>query len=100
MSKLSNNEQRELFGEDTKIRKATQGKWPKYAMAYLRPGESVENKKRKFYVFSEAAVLFDSGHVQVDFGRYVLYEDMSIRLMTDHDKHEISNAAEEYSASK
>jgi hypothetical protein len=97
---LSKAKQRETFRADEKIRKATEGEWPKYAMASLLPGEPAERKFRKFYTFSQAAVLFDSGHVQVDFGVYVLYEDMSIRRMTDHDKHEISNAADEHSASK
>jgi len=55
---------------------------------------------RKFVTFREAYVLYDSGLVRVDFGRYVLEKDFSVRPMTDKDKAKISEAADEYSASK
>lgn len=67
-------------------------KFPKYLMKI--------NRERKFLTFREAYVTYDSGLAQVEFGRYVLNEDFSVRKMTDEDKSKISDAADEYSASK
>ncbi len=97
---LTQGEQRKLFNADKETRKASDGLWPKYAMSFWNPEQGKENKQRKFLPFSEAAQLYDSGFVQVEFGIYVLSEDMSMRRMTDFDQHEISEAADEYSASK
>jgi hypothetical protein len=55
---------------------------------------------RKFLSLSEAYIAFDSGFLYVEFGRYVLNEDFSVRKMTEEDKKKISDAADEYSASK
>jgi hypothetical protein len=99
-NELSKAGQRELFKKDVEIREASRGEWPKYAMASYRQDQDKADKNRVFLPFSGAAALFDSGHVHVEFGIYVLYEDFTMRRMTDHDQHEISNAAEEYSASK
>lgn len=48
-----------------------------------------------------AAVLYDSGYVDVEFGELVvLNERYDCRSITDDDKRQISKAADEYSASK
>lgn len=97
---LSQTEQRALFKADEKVRKETEGEWPKYAMASWSPDQPEDEKKRKFYTFAEAAALYDSGFHQVKFGVYVLYSDFTMRHMTEFDQGEISEAADEYSASK
>ena len=66
--------------------------FPKYLMKI--------NGNRKFLTFHEAYVAYDSGSANVEFGRYVLSEDGSVRAMTDEDKSKISEAADKYSASK
>lgn len=66
--------------------------FPKYLMKI--------NGGRKFLPFGEAYVAYDSGSARVEFGRYVLNEDFSVRKMTDEDKSKISDAADKYSASK
>ncbi len=66
--------------------------YPKYLMKV--------NGDRKFFPFAEAAAIYDSGHERVEFGRYVLNEDFSVRKMTDEEKWKISRAADEYSHSK
>jgi hypothetical protein len=67
-------------------------KFPKYLMKI--------NGQRKFLSFERAYVMFDSGSDQVEFGRYVLEADFSVRKMTDEDREAISEAAERYSDSK
>ncbi len=56
--------------------------------------------ERNFLSFREAYVAYDLGFALVEFGRYVLNEDFSVRKMTDEDKSKISDAADAYSASK
>ena len=56
--------------------------------------------QRKFLPLYEAGIAWDSGMVKVECGRYVLERDLSVRLMTDEDRACISDAADEYSASK
>jgi hypothetical protein len=68
------------------------GAFPKYLMKV--------NGDRVFVSFRDTYVLFDSGNARVEFGRYVLNEDFSVRHMTQEDKDKISEAAEKYSDSK
>lgn len=58
------------------------------------------NGNRMFLPFEQAYVVYNSGSTQVEFGRYVLNEDFSVRKMTKEDKSKISDAADQYSASK
>ena len=99
---LSQTEQQELFSADEEIRKASKGLWPKYAMVCWTLEEGKKKKKRKFLSFSDSAdvLLYDPELFRVKFGIYVLYEDMGMRRMTEFDQCKISEAAEEYSASK
>jgi len=66
--------------------------FPKYLMKI--------NGERKFLSFRDAFVFYDSGSLLVEFGRYVLNEDFSVRKMTDEDRTKISRSADNYSASK
>ena len=66
--------------------------FPKYLMKI--------NGERKFMTFQEAYRAYDFNFAAVDFGRYVLNADFSVRKMTDEDKENISKAADEYSESK
>jgi len=66
--------------------------FPKYLM--------VIDGKLHFVPFREAYVAYDNGFVPVEFGQYVLNHDFSVREMTEEDKSKISDAADEYSASK
>ena len=66
--------------------------FPKYLMKI--------NGKRVFCSFRDAYVAYDSGWVPVQFGRYVLNADFTVRPMDDRDKAKISEAADEYSGSK
>jgi hypothetical protein len=66
--------------------------FPKYLMKI--------NGERRFLTFQEAATVFNSGMSQVEFGRYVLNEDFSVRLMTTEDISRICCLADRYSASK
>ena len=98
--KLSEADQRDLFEKDEKIRKSTEGEWPKYAMSSWLPEKPKEDKNRKFLSFGAAAQLYDSGFLQREFGIYVLYPDFTMRRMTEVDQEKISDAADEYSANK
>ena len=66
--------------------------FPKYEM--------IINGRREFLCRHEAARAYDSGFVKVSFGSLVMSEDFSTRPLTDADKATISDAADEYSASK
>ena len=66
--------------------------FPKYLMKI--------NGERKFLSLRDAYVAYDSGFTHVEFGRYVLNEDFSVRKMTIEDTSKISNAADKYGASK
>lgn len=66
--------------------------FPKYLMKI--------NGNRKFLTFRDAYVAFDSGSNRVEFGRYVLNENFSVRKMTDEDMTKISETADKYSESK
>lgn len=68
------------------------GEFPKYEM--------IINGRREFLRRSEAVRAYDNGFVKVAFGSLVLNEDFSTRPLTDADKAIISDAADEYSASK
>mgnify|MGYP001613841183 FL=1 len=63
---------------------------------YLMKG----NGQRKFFTFSEAVVVYDSGSCKVSFGQYILHADFSVEKMTDADKAMISEGADRYSAGK
>ena len=60
--------------------------------------------KRKYLPFREAYITFDSGFMDVDTGDFVLEflneNRFELRPMTKEDEKKISNAADEYSASK
>lgn len=58
------------------------------------------NGERKFMTFREAYVTYDSGFAKVEFGRYVLNENFTVRLMTKEDRQKISDAADDFSGSK
>ncbi len=64
--------------------------------------EMVVDGKEKYLPFREAYVVFDSGFVPVDTGKFVLefehQRDFKLRPMTGEDKRKISDAADEYSA--
>lgn len=62
--------------------------------------QMVLNGNEKFLPFREAYVAFDSGWMDVDTGQFVIDEGFKLRPMTPEDKRKISNAADEYSASK
>ena len=66
--------------------------FPKYLM--------IVNGKHELLPLGRAAAAYDSGLVPVSFGDLVLEKDGSTRSMTDEDKARISDAADEYSASK
>jgi len=65
---------------------------PKYLMKV--------NGNMKFLSFTDASIAYDNGWVRVEFGPYVLGKDYSIRKMSDEERLEISDAADEYSMSK
>lgn len=56
--------------------------------------------QRIFLSFHDARVAYDAGTIKVEFGRYVLWADLTMQKMTPEDKQRISDAADEYSASK
>lgn len=62
--------------------------------------EMIINGKREFLRFAEAVRAYDTGFVRVEFGELIMQSDFSTRPMTDAEKVAISDAAEEYSASK
>ncbi len=66
--------------------------FPKYLMKI--------DGNRRYLTFEEAAAAYNSGMSQVEFGRHVLNEDFTVRLMTTEDMSRISCAADRYSASK
>lgn len=68
------------------------GEFPKYLM--------VVDGKQKFLSFHEASVAYDSGWARVEFGHLVLESDFSVRDMTDAERAKLSEAADEYGASK
>lgn len=77
------------MGQEEQPRKGT---FPKYEM--------IINGKAEFLRLSEAARAYDNGFVKVSFGKIVLDENFNTRQMTDADRALISDAADEYSASK
>ena len=66
--------------------------FPKYLMKV--------DGERKFFNFREAYVMYDSGSINVEFCRYVLNADFSVRKMTNEDKAKISEAADKYGEGK
>lgn len=66
--------------------------WPKYLMRI--------DDQYKFMRIGEAGVWFDSGWHKVDIERFVLNEDLSVRLITDKEKRKISDLADAHSESK
>lgn len=94
MSTVSSKQRVNPIGKVREARlQATKSKdFPKYLLKV--------DGQRKFYTFAEAYVLYDSGMVKVEFGRYVLYEDFTVRKMDESDKSAISKAADKYSESK
>ena len=66
--------------------------FPKYLM---KVGEN-----RHFYSLSQAAEAYNNGMTEVDFGRYVLNADFSVRKMNAEDQQKISTAADNLEAAK
>lgn len=61
--------------------------------------ELIADGERKLYPLARAGAVYDNGWIDVRFGT-IVYEDGDTRPMTDADRRLISNAADEYSASK
>ena len=58
------------------------------------------NGERKFLSFRETYVAYDSDLISVEFGRYVLNADFSVRKMTKEDEKKIIEAADKYGEGK
>ena len=70
----------------------TSTSFPKYLMKI--------DGQRKFLSLSEAGRAYDSGFTKVDFGRYILNADFTVRPMEESDRVNISEAADKHSESK
>lgn len=57
-------------------------------------------RNRYFYPLSQAAEAYNNGMAEVDFGRYVLNADFSVREMNAEDRQKISKAADSFEAAK
>ncbi|MBI2798245.1 hypothetical protein HYX70_03010 [Candidatus Saccharibacteria bacterium] len=63
--------------------------------------ELVVDGKSRWFTLGKAGPVYDNGHIQVRFGTEVILNNHGeTRAMTDADKKAISDAADEYSASK
>lgn len=71
---------------------AQRNSFPKYMLKI--------DENRVFLSFQEAYTAYNSGSSDVRFGRYVLHEDFTVRMMDDADRSKISQAADRLEASK
>ncbi len=71
--------------------------FPKY-MVKVSDGKGF--KSRAYLPIAEAGRIYDSGSLDVRISHYVLEEDFVVRDITDAERSEISQIAEEYSSSK
>ncbi len=73
---------------------------PKLAKASPKKYLMRINGEERYLSLYDAGVVYDSGHLRVEFGDSVLSADGSVQPMTQKDKDKISEAADRHSESK